>query len=198
MGFWAGCGWLIPGSCQAPTGPLHPQHRSQGIEGTRARKLQDKVGLRDEGKRKIQVKQRTWLSPSFIQLPSQPPNNLHLGCQTLFLLPKNPSFYCNSQNTGALPTVSATNPKHSIIQAATKKVNTIPVRPSTLTCCSIKKQPIKLKKLNNPVLQPSCGVLIASQLLMCYIIGKVYIYTSWNKLLENSITGSWTPSVTRV
>lgn len=105
VGFWAGCGWLIPGSCQAPTGPL-PQHHCQGIEGTRARKLQDKVGLRGEGKRKIQVKQRTWLSPSLIQLPSQPPNNLHLGCQTLFLLPKNPSFYGNSQNTGALSSFS--------------------------------------------------------------------------------------------
>lgn len=83
VGFWEGCDWLTPGSCQAPI-ELLPQHHPQGMQGTRARKLldQNKVGLRGEGKRKIQEKQRAWPR----QLPSQPLNNLHLGCQTLFLL----------------------------------------------------------------------------------------------------------------
>lgn len=73
VGVWVGCGWLTPGSCQAPT-ELLPQHQPQGMEGKRARKLldQDKVGLRGEGKRKAQVKQRAWLSPSLRQLPSYP------------------------------------------------------------------------------------------------------------------------------
>lgn len=41
------------------------------------------------------------------------------------------TLFSNSQNTGVLPAVFYTNPRHSTLWAAREKVNVAPVRPST-------------------------------------------------------------------
>lgn len=119
VGFWIGCVWLTPGSCQALT-ELLPQHHPQGREGKTARKRldQDKVGLRGEGKRKPRVNKGRGSVPPSDNCPATPE-------QPLPWMPNPfssfyPSFYCSSQSTGMLTIVLATNPKHSNIQAATK------------------------------------------------------------------------------
>lgn len=120
VGFWVGCGWLTPGSCQAPT-ELLPQHHPQGKrrEGKRARKLLDQGEVCWRSEWKTQVKQRAWLGPSLRQLPSHPWTTSILDAKPSFSS-FYPSFYCSSQSTGIWATVLATNPKHSTRQAATK------------------------------------------------------------------------------